>query len=99
MTRRNVTLLGVALVIALLPLLLTSGAAFKGSDDQATAAIAALAPGYRPWAVPLWTPPGPEVESLLFSLQAALGAGVIGYYLGWRRGRQQRREDRPRAGD
>ena len=98
MIRRNLALLGLAAAIAMLPLLF-SGGAFKGSDDLGTGAIAALAPAYRPWFQPLWTPPSPEVESLLFSLQAALGAGLVGYYLGYRRGRQRRREDEPRAGD
>ena len=104
MSRRNVVLLGVAAGIVALPLLLAGGGAFKGSDDQGTAAIGALAPGYQPWFKPLWTPPSGEVESLLFSLQAAAGAGLIGYYLGYRRGRQRRlpdgeTKDAPRAGD
>ena len=95
MSRRNLALLGLAAGIALVPLLIGAGA-FKGSDDQGSAAISALAPG-------------PEVESLLFSLQAALGAGLIGYYIGYRRGRHDRRpeaetpdgttKDQSRAGD
>ncbi len=39
-------------------------------------------PNFQPWAHPIWTPPSPEIESLLFALQAAIGAGVIGYVLG-----------------
>jgi cobalt/nickel transport protein len=31
-------------------------------------------------------PPSKEIESLLFMLQAALGAGLLGYYIGLRRG-------------
>ena len=108
MSRRNLALLGLAAGIAVVPLLIGTGA-FKGSDDQGTNAIVSLAPAYQPWFQPLWTPPSPEVESLLFSLQAALGAGLIGYYLGLRRGRQDRRpecetpdsqtRDQRRAGD
>ncbi len=99
MSRRNLMLLGVAAGIAALPLLLRADGGFKGSDDQGSAAVAALAPDYQPWFKPVWTPPSGEVESLLFSLQAALGAGLVGYYLGYRRGSQRRREDAPRAGD
>lgn len=55
---------------------------FRGADDQAKDVIAKLAPGYRPWFKPLMEPPSGEVGSLLFALQAALGAGFIGYYLG-----------------
>jgi len=55
---------------------------FKGADDQAKDVIGALAPGYKPWFKPLMEPPSGEIGSLLFALQAALGAGFIGYYLG-----------------
>jgi cobalt/nickel transport protein len=50
--------------------------------------------GYQPWFEPLWTPPSKEIESLLFSLQAALGAGLLGYYFGLRRGRGEGRKER-----
>ncbi|MDD2541307.1 MAG: energy-coupling factor ABC transporter substrate-binding protein [Desulfuromonadaceae bacterium] len=55
---------------------------FRGADDQAKDVISQLAPGYHPWFKPLMEPPSGEIGSLLFALQAALGAGFIGYYLG-----------------
>jgi len=55
---------------------------FRGADDQARDVIRTIAPGYRPWFKPLMEPPSGEIGSLLFALQAALGAGFIGYYLG-----------------
>ncbi len=55
---------------------------FRGADDQAKDVISALAPAYQPWFKPLMEPPSGEIGSLLFALQAALGAGFIGYYLG-----------------
>jgi cobalt/nickel transport protein len=55
---------------------------FGGADDQAKDVIGKLAPGYHPWFKPLMEPPSTEIGSLLFALQAALGAGYIGYYLG-----------------
>ena len=39
-------------------------------------------PDYEPWFSPLFEPASGEIESLLFALQAALGAGVIGFVLG-----------------
>lgn len=66
---------------------------FAGADGQAAGVIRQLAPDYQPWAAPLMTPPGAAVESLLFALQAALGAGFIGYYLGVRRERVRRMTD------
>lgn len=55
---------------------------FKGADDQARDVIGKIAPGYQPWFKPLMEPASGEIGSLLFALQAALGAGFIGYYLG-----------------
>jgi len=55
---------------------------FTGSDDQAKNAIGKIDPSYKPWAKSLMEPPSSEIESLLFALQAALGAGFIGYWLG-----------------
>lgn len=60
---------------------------WQGSDDLGSAAIEST--GYHPWIAPLWTPPGNEVESLLFSIQSGLGALVIGYFFGYYRGRRE----------
>jgi len=86
-TRINLALLGLAALIVAAPLVLVPGAEFGGTDDAARSAVAAANPDYTPWAEPLWEPPGKEVESLLFALQAAIGAGVVGYVIGRRRGR------------
>lgn len=67
------------------------GAILFGPSVMAVlAAITAANPDYQPWFSPLWEPPSGEIESLLFALQAALGAGLLGYYLGLRRGESQR---------
>ena len=55
---------------------------FTGSDDKAKDMIGNIAPDYKPWFSPLIEPASGEIASLLFALQAALGAGVIGYWLG-----------------
>ena len=94
MRRINLWILVAVLTIAVLPLILPlpGGLAepFAGADAQAQAAITAANPDYQPWFTPLWEPPSGEIESLLFALQAALGAGLLGYYLGLRRGESQR---------
>ena len=81
----------IVLVIALaaVPLLLNHTSTFGGSDDAASDAISEIKPGTEPWVRPIWTPPGSEIESLLFALQAALGASVIGYFFGLKRGQRQ----------
>ncbi len=55
---------------------------FAGADNKARDLIGEIAPAYRPWFEPILEPASGEISSLLFALQAALGAGFIGYYLG-----------------
>ncbi|MHB1349802.1 MAG: energy-coupling factor ABC transporter substrate-binding protein [Desulfobacteraceae bacterium] len=55
---------------------------FSGADGQAKELIGKIVPDYKPWATSLMEPPSGEIESLLFALQAALGAGFIGYWYG-----------------
>lgn len=89
MNRRNGLILLVVVLLTAFPLLKPNrgGSDFGGTDDKGVDEIARLQPDYRPWFHALWTPPGGEVQSLLFSLQAALGAGVLGYYFGFLKGR------------
>lgn len=63
---------------------------FAGADDKASKVVESLNPGYKPWIEPLWNPPSGEIASMLFSLQAAAGAGVICYYLGYSYGRRRK---------
>ncbi|MFC7328433.1 energy-coupling factor ABC transporter substrate-binding protein [Marinactinospora rubrisoli] len=84
-----------AAAIAVLPLLLGAGRhlaePFAGADGQAEEAVGELAPHYEPWFAPLYEAPSGEIESGLFALQAAIGAGVIGYCLGVARTRHRLR--------
>jgi cobalt/nickel transport protein len=74
------------------------GAEFAGSDGQAMAAVTTIQPDYQPWFGWVWEPPA-EIASGLFALQAALGAGILGYYLGFKRGQARGRRNRSDAGD
>ena len=71
---------------------------FRGADDQAKDVISKIAPGYQPWFKPLMEPPSGEIGSLLFALQAALGAGFIGYYLGMSTTRAKMRRELDKEG-
>lgn len=93
MKRRQNILLAIAVVLlAALPLWLVRAPEpdadgkvaelFTGADDKARNLVGEIAPDYEPWFKPLFEPASSEIASLLFALQAALGAGVIGYYLG-----------------
>jgi cobalt/nickel transport protein len=65
---------------------------FGGADGAAGDFISEqVSPGYEP-TVPwfqkyLFEPPGGETESLLFALQAAFGAIIIGYTIGYYKGK------------
>ena len=80
--RKNVLLLLLVVALMAVPLVLKSGADFGGTDDKAKDMIAEINPDYKPWFSSVWEPPSGEVETLLFALQAALGAGFIGYFFG-----------------
>lgn len=82
-TKTVLILLLAAVLIAVIPLVVISDSEFGGADGKAEEVISELAPDYAPWAESLIEPPGGETESLLFSLQAAIGAGVIGFGFGY----------------
>ncbi|MBD2463691.1 energy-coupling factor ABC transporter substrate-binding protein [Oscillatoria sp. FACHB-1407] len=84
----NWLLVAGVLALAIAPLILVRGADFSGADGEAEVLIQETNPNYQPWVNPLFEPASSEVESLLFAVQAALGAGVIGYVIGLHRGRQ-----------
>ncbi len=64
------------------------GPSYGGSDDKAVTTIEKVDPRYAPWFSPLFAPASGEVESGLFALQAALGAGIFGFALGRLSGRR-----------
>lgn len=68
----------------------TTDAEYGGADGEAEGVIMDLTEGsYEPIAEPFWEPPSGEIESLLFGLQAAFGAGIICYFLGYYKGKNQ----------
>lgn len=85
----NLILLLLVVVIVLIPLVFMKDSEFEGADGQAEDIIAEINPDYQPWVEPLWEPPSGEIESLLFSLQVAIGAGAIGYIFGMFRERRK----------
>ncbi|GAA1103276.1 MULTISPECIES: energy-coupling factor ABC transporter substrate-binding protein [Pseudonocardia] len=88
-----VNILLVVAVVALfaVPVLFVPGE-YAGSDGQAGEAIEAT--GYRPWFSPVWEPPSGEIESGIFAMQAAAGAGVLGYCIGVARTRSREKAAR-----
>ena len=79
--QKNTILVILVILLAALPLWLLPHAGFEGADGQAEEAILELNPDYEPWFSPLLEPASGEVESMLFALQAATGAGIVGFVL------------------
>ncbi len=89
---QNILLVLGVVILALVPLWIVEKPAagpdgeevaiFGGADDKAKNLIGEIRPDYQPWFSPLVEPASGEIASMLFALQAALGAGFIGYYIG-----------------
>ena len=102
-SRQNLLILLAVIVLAVAPLWIVdtpepdaqgnTPEIFLGADDKAKNAIGEIAPDYAPWFEPLFEPPSGEIASLLFALQAALGAGFLGYYIGAARAREKLRRE------
>ena len=69
--KKNLFLVGIVVFLAIIPLFLQKDAEFGGADGQAEEAIMEINTNYEPWFNSIWEPPSGEIESLLFSLQAA----------------------------
>ena len=80
--QKNLILIVLTVLLAAIPLWLLPNAEFGGADGQAEGVIQGLNPDYEPWFVLILEPASGEIESLLFALQAAVGAGVVGFVLG-----------------
>ncbi|WP_094227043.1 energy-coupling factor ABC transporter substrate-binding protein [Methanolobus psychrotolerans] len=69
------------------------GSEFGGADGAAGDVVAEINPEYEPmepwFADYMFEPPGGETESLLFALQAAFGSIVIGYTIGYYKGKSK----------
>lgn len=85
--KKSIFLLLIVLLLVIIPFYLQENAEFTGADSQAEEAIIEMNPDYTPWFNSIYEPTSGEIETLLFSLQAALGAGFIGYYIGLKKGK------------
>ena len=92
---KPIILLALVAIIVIVPFTIYGGLGedegyFGGADGAASDAIEET--GYEPWFSSIWEPPSGEIESLLFALQAAIGALIIGYILGYFHGQASERK-------
>ncbi len=93
-TKLTVVLLLLVLAIIVVPQVIQKDAEFGGADGEAEAAITEIDPNYKPWFSSFFEPASGEIESLLFASQAALGAGIVGYYIGATRTKHKMKEEK-----
>lgn len=79
---KNTILALILVLIVIIPLTFIGNSEFDGADGEAESAITEINTDYKPWFSPIWEPPSGEIESLFFCVQAALGAGIVGFVLG-----------------
>ena len=89
---KNWLLISGVVALALIPLFVVKDGKFGGADDQGKAAITKINPNYKPWFESLIQPASSEIAGLLFAVQAALGAGVLGYAIGLYKGRSEEKK-------
>lgn len=95
---KNIGLLAIVAILIIAPLVMFSGHGeddgyFGGSDDAGGEAITENNPDYEPWFESIWEPPSGEIESLIFCLQTAIGAIIVGYIFGyWHGGNKAKKE-------
>ncbi len=82
MKKKMITMIILCFIIIVGALVIGRNGEFEGADSMAEEAIMEIDASYEPWFSHIWEPPSGEIESFLFALQAAAGAGFIGYYIG-----------------
>ena len=94
LTNNNIVLVIIAILLIGSPLIINKNAEYGGADGQAEELITEIDPNYKPWVSSIYEPQSGEIESLLFSVQASLGTGIICYYLGYMKGKKKNDRDR-----
>ncbi len=87
--KKNIILVIVLLLIFIIPFFINHGGDYSGSDSQAETVILSIDSDYQSWIGSVYEPTS-EIETLLFSLQAAFGTGIICYILGYYQGRRHK---------
>jgi cobalt/nickel transport protein len=88
---RYVLVAMVVVALTVVPLTIYNDADFGGTDDKAITVIQNIDNSYRPWFSGFHLFESEEITSTFFAIQAAIGAGVLGYYIGYSRGKQTKK--------
>ncbi len=89
METKHIILIIVMLALFITPFVISPSAEYGGADSAVEELISNQ--GYEPWFSPIWEPPSSEIESLLFAVQASIGAIIIGYFVGFEKGKRAKK--------
>ena len=78
----------IALIV--LPLAMYQNGEFSGTDDKAVSTIQEINKSYQPWFEGIKLFESPEIISTFFAVQADIGAGFMGFYVGFMKGKKQK---------
>ncbi len=77
----NIVAVMICVALIFVPFLAYQGE-YSGTDDQGMDAITEIDENYEPWFNSIFEPGSDQMEVTLFSLQTAIGAGLLGYFIG-----------------
>ncbi len=77
----NIVAVIICVALVFVPFLAYHGD-YTGTDDQGMEAIAEIDENYEPWFTSIFEPSSDQMEVTLFSLQTAIGAGLLGFFIG-----------------
>lgn len=80
--KKNLIIILLIVFILIIPFVVARNGEFGGADQNALGLVMEIDPNYEPIADNIFVPASGEIESMLFTLQGALGACFIGYYIG-----------------
>lgn len=86
--KQNIILILMILALIILPFTVCNTKNFKGTDDKASSEIKDIDKNYKPWFKGFEILKSEELKSTFFAIQAAIGAGILCYYIGFSRGKR-----------
>lgn len=89
--KHYIVLLAIVVILFAIPFVI--GGEFNGADVSGGNALEQM--GVTPWFKPIFEPPSGEVETGFFAMQAAIGAFIVAYILGyWAGGNKARKKEK-----
>lgn len=80
--KRNLILIVIIVIIIFSQLIFIKESEFLGTDTLAENVVMEINPTFEPWINKIFPENSGEMETFFFTLQAAIGASIVGFILG-----------------